>query len=309
MDRLRCIEVFLAVARAGTFTAAAQHLRISKANVTRHIASLEELFGARLINRTTTQVRLTDAGEAAFAGAELLMERYEELEAASRTRTRGLKGVIHIGTPPAFGAAHLTRAMAQFVERYPEVEFSVSIDLGFENLIAQGLDVSVRIGPPPQDASYIAIPLTAAPQVLVASRSYLSRKGVPESPAELTAHNCLLHLIKAPTHSWCFKDGDVETSVQVSGSIRSNLGDVLKAAALMGHGISMHPYYMVSDELSSGTLIPVLLHYQPPSLNIYVVYPTRQNLPLRVKTFVTHLRDWAQVPLPGLPHSGSTPVR
>ena len=300
MDRLRCIEVFLAVARAGTFTAAAQHLRISKANVTRHIASLEELFGARLINRTTTQVRLTDAGEAAFAGAELLMERYEDLEAASRTRTRGLKGVIHVGTPPAFGAAHLTRPMAQFVERNPEVEFSVSIDLGFENLIAQGLDVSVRIGPPPQDASYIAVPLLAAPQVLVASRSYLSRKGAPETPAALTGHNCLLHLIKAPTHSWNFTGGDGECSVQVRGTLRSNLGDVLKNAALMGQGISMHPYYMVSEELSAGTLVPVLPNYKPPILNIYVIYPTRHNLPLRVKTFVTHLREWAQVAMPGL---------
>ncbi len=300
MDRLRCIEVFLTVARAGTFTAAAQNLGISKANVTRHIAFLEDLFGTRLIHRTTTQVRLTEAGDAAFAGGNLLMERYEELEAGSRTRTRGLKGLIHVGTPPAFGAAHLIRPMAQFVDRYPEVQFSVSIDLGFENLIAQGRDVSVRIGPPPQDASYIAVPLTTAPQMLVASRAYLSRKGIPETPSDLSGHNCLLHLIKAPTHVWNFRAGQDEISVQVSGTLRSNLGDVLKSSALMGQGISMHPYYMVSDELASGSLVPVLPLYKPPSLNIYVIYPTRHNLPLRVKTFVTHLREWAQVPLPGL---------
>ena len=147
MDRLRCIEVFLTVANSGSFTGAAQHLGISKANVTRHVAFLEELFGARLINRTTTQVRLTDAGEAAFASGKVLIERYDEMEAGSRTKTRGLRGLIHVGSPPAFGAAHLIKPMAQFVARYAEVQFSISIDLGFANLISQGFDVSVRIGP------------------------------------------------------------------------------------------------------------------------------------------------------------------
>ena len=295
MDRLRCIEVFLTVANSGSFTSAAHHLGISKANVTRHVAFLEELFGARLINRTTTQVRLTDAGDVAFASGKLLMERYDEMEAASRTKTRGLKGLIHVGSPPAFGAAHLTRPMAQFVARYPEVQFSISIDLGFANLISQGLDVSVRISPPPKDASYIAVPLTKATQVLVAAPSYLDSNGTPVKPSDLVGHNCLLHSIKAPAHSWLLKNGDEEWVVHVSGTMRSNLGDVLKSAALMGHGISMHPYYMVSEELASGRLVPVLQRYAPPSLEIYVIYPTRQNLPLRVKTFVAYLKEWAQL--------------
>ena len=295
MDRLRCIEVFLAVANSGSFTAAAQHLGISKANVTRHVALLEELFGARLINRTTTQVRLTDAGEVALASGKLLMERYDEMEAASRTKTLGLKGLIHVGSPPAFGAAHLTRPMAQFVARYPEVQFSISIDLGFANLISQGLDVSVRISPPPKDASYIAVPLTKATQVLVAAPAYLASHGTPLTPSDLVRHNCLLHSIKAPAHSWLLKNGDEECVVQVSGTMRSNLGDVLKSSALMGHGISMHPYYMVSEELAAGRLVPVLPRYAPPSLEIYVIYPTRQNLPLRVKTFVAYLKEWAQL--------------
>ena len=290
----------MTVARARSFTAAAQHLGISKANVTRHVAFMEELFGARLINRTTTQVRLTDAGEAAFASGELLLERYDEMEAGSRTRTRALKGLIHVGSPPSFGAAHLVKPMAQFVARYPEVQFSMSIDLGSANLVSQGLDVSVRIGPPPQDVSHIAVPLTTAPQVLVAAQSYLSRKGVPDKPSDLAHHNCLLHQIKSPNHVWSFQCAEGDSAVQVGGTLRSNLGDVLKSAALMGQGISMHPYYMVSEDLASGKLVAVLPRYKPPSLNIYLVYPTRQNLPLRVKTFVTLLREWAQATLPGI---------
>lgn len=298
MDRLRCIEVFLTVANSGSFTRAAQHLGISKANVTRHVAFLEELFGARLINRTTTQVRLTDAGEAAFASGKVLIERYDEMEAGSRTKTSGLRGLIHVGSPPAFGAAHLIKPMAQFVARYAEVQFSISIDLGFANLISQGFDVSVRIGPPPKDASYIAVPLTKAPQVLVAAPAYLASKGIPGKPSDLVGHNCLLHSIKAPAHIWLLKNADEECPVQVSGTMRSNLGDILKSAALSGYGISMHPYYMVSGELASGRLVPVLQRYTPPSLEIYVIYPTRQNLPLRVKTFVAHLKEWAEVTLP-----------
>lgn len=298
MDRLKCIEVFLTIASSGSFTGAAQHLGISKANVTRHVAFLEELFGARLINRTTTQVRLTDAGEAVFASGKVLMERYDEMEAASRTKTLGLKGLIHVGSPPAFGAAHLIKPMAQFVARYAEVQFSISIDLGFANLISQGFDVSVRIGPPPKDASYIAVPLTKVTQVLVAAPSYLTSKGIPDKPSDLVGHNCLLHSIKAPAHIWHLKNADEECPVQVSGTMRSNLGDILKSAALLGYGISMHPYYMVSEELASGRLVPVLQRYAPPSLEIYVIYPTRQNLPLRVKTFVAHLKEWAEATLP-----------
>lgn len=300
MDRLRCIEVFLTVASSRSFTGAAQHLGISKANVTRHVAFLEELFGARLINRTTTQVRLTDAGEAAFASGKVLMERYEEMETGSRTKTRALKGLIHVGSPPAFGAAHLPKPMARFVALYPEVQFSISIDLGFANLISQGLDLSVRIGPPPKDASHIAVPLTKAAQVLVAAPSYLASKGIPDKPTDLVGHNCLLHSIKAPAHVWLLKNADKECAVQVSGTMRSNLGDILKSAALLGYGISMHPYYMVSEELASGRLVTVLQRYAPPSLEIYVIYPTRQNLPMRVKTFVAHLKEWSQVTLPGL---------
>ena len=298
MDRLRCIQVFLAVARAGSFTAAAQYLGISKANVTRHVAHLEEIFGSRLINRTTTQVCLTDAGQATFASGKLLVEQYDEMEASSRKSTRGLKGLIHLGTPPSFGITHLPWPMAKFVERYPDVQFSISIDLGSANLVSRNLDVSVRIGPPPEDASYIAVPLITTPQVLVAAPSSLNRQGVPEKPDDLTTHNCLVHLIKSPTHVWSFHDAETKRTVQVSGTLRSNFGEILKSAALMGHGISMHPTYMVSEDLSSGNLVQVLPGFRPPSLRIYVVYPTRQNLPLRVKTFVAYLKDWAQAKLP-----------
>ena len=123
----------------------------------------------------------------------------------------------------------------------------------------------------------------------------------------MAGHNCLLHLIKAPTHVWSLRHGTDQSAVQVGGTLRSNLGDVLKSAAVMGQGISMHPYYMVSDELASGSLVQVLSKYKPPSLEIYAIYPTRQNLPVRVRTFVAELREWAQTTLPARDLMGIAP--
>jgi len=140
------------------------------------------------------------------------------------------------------------------------------------------------------------VPLAKAPQVLVASESYLRCHGTPQTPADLARHNCLVHALKSPTHIWRFTGTAGEVSVRVHGSIGSNFGDTLKQAALLGHGISMHPYYMVSDELKSKRLFVVLPDYEPIELDIYVVYPTREHLPARTRHFVDYLKRWAKTP-------------
>ncbi len=296
MDRLRCLEIFVEVARDGSFTGAARRLGISKASVTKHVAWLENALGARLLHRTTKQVGLTEAGMSALNSGRQLLERYEEIQADMRSSVRQPRGVIRVGTPPSFGAHHLAPVLAAFVRRYPDIQIALLLDDGTANFIAQGLDLSIRIAPAPNDASYIAQPLTKAPQVLVASPAYLARRGMPQSPAQLAQHNCLVHSLKSPTNRWSLVGPDGAVSVRVRGSIYSNLGDALKQAALLGHGISMHPYYMVSEELAAGSLQVVLPAYVPLGLDIYVVYSSRQNLPLRVHALVEFLKDWAKTP-------------
>lgn len=297
MDRLRCMQVFVEVARDGSFTGAARRLGMSKASVTKHVAWLEGSLRARLLHRTTKQVGLTEAGLSMLPSARVLLERYDEIGADVRDSIRQPKGMIRIGTPPSFGVHHLAALVAGFTALHPEIQVAMIHDDGSANLIAQGLDLSVRIAPALEDASYVAQPLTKAPQVLVASSVYLGRHGAPQSLADLARHNCLVHTLKSPTGLWRFTGPDgKETAARVRGSICSNLGETLQQAALLGHGISMHPYYMVSDDLAAGRLKAVLPQYEPLGLDIYVIFSSRQNLPLRVRRFVEYLKEWARTP-------------
>ncbi len=296
MDRLRCIEVFVEVARDGSFTGAARRLGMSKATATKHVAWLEQSIGAKLLNRTTKHVGLTDAGAQALAQGKVLLEGYEEMGAGARDLVEKPRGIVRVGTPPSFGTHHLLPLVAQFTERYPDIRIVLLLDDGSANLVTQGLDLSVRIGPAPEDTGHIAVPITKAPQVLVASKAYLRRFGSPRSPADLAAHNCLVHALKSPTNIWRFTCAAGEVSTRVRGAITANFGEALRQAALLGHGISMHPYYMVSDDLRAGRLAVVLPDYTPLGLDIYAVYLTREHLPVRVRRFLEFLKGWAKTP-------------
>jgi DNA-binding transcriptional LysR family regulator len=296
VDRLRCIEVFVEVARDGSFTGAARRLGMSKATTTKHVAWLEQSLGAKLLNRTTKHVGLTEAGAHALAQAQLLLDGYEAIGADARELTEKPRGVVRVGTPPSFGTHHLLPLVTRFAERYPDIRVTLMLDDGSANLITQGLDLSLRIGPAPEDGGHISVPLTKAPQVLVASKAYLKQHGTPKTPADLAGHNCLVHALKSPTSIWRFSHTAGEVSVRVKGSVASNFGEALKEAALLGHGIAMHPYYMVSDDLKAKRLIAVLPGYEPLELDIYVVYPTREHLPERTRRFLEFLKRWAKTP-------------
>ncbi len=297
MDRLRCLQVFAEVARSQSFVRAAWKLSISKATVTKNVAWLEGSMGSQLLNRNSKQVTLTDAGLRVLESAQELLESYERLEAEVRDSVHLPRGSIRVGTPPAFGIHHLMPVVSRFSERYPDIETTVVLDDGRLDLLAEGLDLSIRIAPQLEDASYIAVPLMKAPQVLVASPAYLARAGRPASLKDLQRHNCLVHTLKSSAGYWRF-EGDVQQDVRVSGTVRSNIGEALKKSAMWGAGISLHPDYMVSDELRSGALEVVLPQYTPEELDIYAVFSTRRNMPARVRALLEFLKGWAADPPP-----------
>jgi DNA-binding transcriptional LysR family regulator len=296
MDRLRCIEVFVEVARNGSFTGAAHRLGMSKASITKHVAWLESTLGVTLLNRTTKHARLTEAGSRALSQGQLLLQVYEDIETGSRQLVQVPRGIIRVGTPPSFGSTHLSPLAAQFTEMYPEIRVVLLHDDGSSNMITQGLDLALRIGPPPGDAGHVAVPLVNAPQVLVASEKYLRAHGTPRTPADLTDHNCLIQTLKSPTGIWRFTGRTGEVSVRVSGTIGSNFCDAIKNAAVAGHGVSMHPLYAVQEELKTKRLTVILPEYEPAEAKIYVVYPTRKNLPARTRHFIDYLKGWAKTP-------------
>ena len=296
MDRLSCLQVFSEVVKAGSFARAAMKLSVAKSTVTKQVAWLESNLGAQLLNRSAKQITLTDAGQRVLEAASDLLESYETLTSEVRDSTRAPRGVIRIGTPPSFGTHHLMPAITRFTERYPEIEVMVMFDDGRSSSVGDAVDLSIRIVPSLEDGSSVAMPLMSAPQVLVASPAYLKRHGRPRGVKELERHNCLIHTLKSRSGTWVFQ-GEPPQSVRVRGSVRSNMGDALKQAAILGSGISMHPTYMVSREIEMGLLEVVLPDFAPQAVaEIYALYSTRRNLPSRVRCLLDFLKEWANSP-------------
>lgn len=292
MDQLNCIRTFIEIARTRSFTLAARRRGISRASATKHVAELEKQLGARLLIRNSQFVSLTDAGEKMLEGGVRLLEDLEGLSESIRGETAGLSGIVRVGVPPSFGAHHMTPAIAAFQAEVRDVEVALYLDDGTSKLVREGLDISIRIGEALPNSDELAKLLTFAPQVAVASPDYLAAGPPLHTPMDLVAHRCLVHVLKTPTHSWSFTGPDGTVAAPVDGRFRSNFGDALLAAALLGQGISIHPTYMVREHLMAGTLVRVLPDYEPTRLRIHAVYPQRRFLPARIRLFLDFLKDW-----------------
>lgn len=292
MDRIRCIEVFLTVAQLRSFTAAARALEMSKSNVTKHVTWLEDQFGARLLSRTTKSVGLTQSGVALLSNGRDLLATLEQLEAEVKHSVTVPSGAIRMGMPSSFGAIHLVPVVAAFTDANPDVQVVLVLDSGNADIAGSALDLTIKVAPRLRDANHVSQLLVKVPQRLVASRDYLDRMPPVRTPADLARHNCLVHAQKAPTSLWHFTRGGRKYEVRVRGSIRADFGEPLRNAAILGHGIAMHPNYMIDDDVRSGALTIVLPDYRPTELEIYAVYPSRRNLPIRVRKFLEFLKAW-----------------
>ena len=292
MDKLRAIEVFIEVAQGLSFSRAAQSLGMARGNVTKHVAWLEQTMGVQLLTRTTKSVSLTESGLSLLENGRELLDRVEGMDAAVRLSVKEPKGMLRLGAPPSFGAFHLVPIITAFSKAHPDIQVVLYLDDGRSDLVAEGLDMSVRIASALKDTTLVASRLAVVPQVLVASPGYLSQRGFPKDIADLANHDCMVHALKSPTNIWTFTGAQGKTTVRVRGTIRANYGEPLRHAALLGQGISMHPTYMVKQDLAAGRLETVLPEFKPVGVDIYAVFPSRKNLPVRVRTFLDFLTEW-----------------
>ncbi|MGB6103880.1 MAG: LysR family transcriptional regulator [Pusillimonas sp.] len=293
MDILECIDVFVEVAKGLSFSKAADRLGTSRSAVTKKVAWLEQTFETQLLQRNTKRVSLTESGEILLRNAETLSKAVNDLQDLVRSPVQRPTGRIRVGSPPSFGAVHLAPAIQGFVQAYPEVQVSLQLDDGRSDLIAENMDLTVRIAPRLKDTNQIAYRIAVVPQVLVATPEYLDREGWPVRPADLEKHNCLIHSLKAPTGSWQLADEQgSQHAVHVAGTVNSNLGESLLHLARRHHGISMHPRYMVESIIRQGELQVVLPNYQCQDLDIYAMVQSKRYLPFKVRLFVDHLRAW-----------------
>jgi DNA-binding transcriptional LysR family regulator len=289
MDRLASMRVFAEVARTGTFAAAAERLQMSRAMATKHIMRLENALGVRLLNRTTRRLSLTEVGRAYLDRCVQILAEVEEAEQAVTQLSSRPRGVLKLTAPVNFGAFHLARAAAAYMQRYPDVKIEITLHDRFVDLIEEGIDLAIRISAHLSDSSYIARELATARRVVCASPEYLDRHGVPQIPEDLVHHNCLRYGFLLPADEWPFCGPDGVYTLRVSGNLKANVGDPLRVAAIQGLGLVMQPTYMVGLDIKEGRLKVVLSDYEAPGVAVYGVYPHRKHLSEKVRSFVDFL--------------------
>ena len=296
MDKLNSIQVFLQVARLGSFSAAAQHLGISKAMASKHVSHLEDELDVRLINRTTRHLKLTEAGLLYRDRVSRILEDLEETETSVARSSTEPSGTLRIMAPVSFGSFHLTRAIADYRRQFPGVKVDLIFTGKTPDLVGEGLDLAIRTGAL-KDSSQIARKLSQSRLVVCGSPEYLSEAGVPEVPADLLKFNCLVFSPRSPLGAWPFTVNAELSTVRVNGNIKANAGEALRIAAIKGCGLIQLPTYMIGRDIGAGRLRPVLESFEPPPLDIHAVYLHRQHLTAKVSTFVDFLHDLYQ-PVP-----------
>lgn len=300
MDRLSAYQVFAQVVESGSFAKAAERLALSTSAASRHVAELEGHLQTRLLNRTTRRVSLTESGRAFYERVVQLLSDLEEAEQEASSAAVVPRGTIRLTTSVNFGVRHVAPAIAEFLALHPEVRFDVSLSDRVVDLVEEGFDLAIRIGPPGTD-NLVARKLGETRLVVCASQDYLRKHGVPKMPQDLSQHNCLTYEYVSPRNVWHFRDrSGLEQAVRVSGTLHSNNGDLLAEVAARGGGIVFEPAFIVGPEVRAGRLVPLMQDYEPRVSPIYALYPSRKHLSAKVRRFVeflierfAHAQDWS----------------
>jgi DNA-binding transcriptional LysR family regulator len=284
MDRLDEFAVFTAILDAGSLAGAARRLRRSPPSVTRALADLEARLGTRLIERTTRRLTPTERGKDLGAGARRALAAYEEalrpgLEAAPRGRLR-------VTAPLLFGRRHVTPVLASFLDAQPAMQAELVLADYYLDLLEEGLDIAVRIGPPAQGLPP-PLRIGAVRRVVVASPAYVAAHGAPRVPADLARH-AVVHVAGRPVPSeWRFRAGRRERVVRLAPRLTVNEIEAALVAVRGGHGITRVLSYQVADEVAAGSLVRLLRAYEPPALPVGLV-TAAADPPARVRAFLEH---------------------
>jgi DNA-binding transcriptional LysR family regulator len=296
MDTIDGMRTFVAVISGGSFAAAARRLDMSPQLVSKYVAQLEARLGARLLNRSTRRLSITEAGQAYFERCQYVLDEIDEMENAVGEATLEAQGVLRINAPMSFGVLHLSKAIADYQRTQPQVNVNLTLDDRTVDIVSEGYDMAIRIGRLPE-SSLIARTLAPVRLVVCAAPRYLRERGTPTSPGDLESHECLGYEYYSEHNRWRFKAEDGEQhEVQVKGRFSANNGDALRQAAISGTGLILQPTFIVGNDIHANALQTVLDAYEVEPLGVYAVYPHRQYLSGKVRTFVDFLADYFGTP-------------
>lgn len=290
MDRITAARVFVTIVDLGSMIAAADHLEMSRAMVTRYLAQMEEWTGARLLHRTTRKLSLTDAGERTLSLSRKMLAVAEAIDLVEDNQTEEIRGLLRITCSQSLGQTALAGAVTQFLKRHPQVSVDLQMNNRTVNLVEERIDLALRITNE-LDPNLIARPLSTCASVVCATPAYLAANGTPNHPEDLASHNCLTYNWFGKS-LWHFDRAGEKSAVAVSGNLSANESVVLLAGTLQGAGISLQPYYSAAPLLEKGELVELLPGYQPQAMGIYGIYTTRKQMPATLRAMLDYLVEW-----------------
>jgi DNA-binding transcriptional LysR family regulator len=286
VDRLDELLVLTTILDAGSLAAAARRLRRSPPAMTRSLAALEARLGARLVQRTTRRLTPTAAGRRLAASARRLLAEYEQATRAERdTRDAPLDGVLRVTAPSLFGRWHVAPLVSSFLDAYPGVRAELVLTNRNLDLVEEGLDVAIRIGPL-TDAGVIARRIGQVRWVVFASPDYLARRGRPCTPVDLVKHDIIYESHRPSPMEWRFRTSGPGKVVRINPRFMTTEIEAVLVAVKAGRGIGRTLSYQVVDDFASGTLVSLLREFEPPAWPVHLVVPTTQYMPRTVRAFI-----------------------
>lgn len=289
MDRWAQIELFVQVAELGSLSRAAERLGLSNAAASRYLSALEERLGARLVERTTRRMWLTDAGRGYHQRCSTMLAEMAEAEGEVNSASTNPSGVLRITSSASFAMIHIAPALPEFRRRYPKLGVQITAANRYPGFIEAGIDVAIRTREHEGDSGITVRRLARMQRVLAASPAYLAAHGQPAVPQDLAGHRMLVYNLANDPYVLHFKRRGDACAVGITSVLDANEGQVIRAAALAGLGILIQPQYIIHDDIVAGRLVPMLMDWKLPSLTINIAYQSRRHQPAKIKVFTEFL--------------------
>jgi DNA-binding transcriptional LysR family regulator len=294
MDTLQNMRVFVRVVEAGSFTGAAQHMNTTTAYASRAVSDLEAHLRTRLLNRTTRRIALTQAGERYLQRCEQILAYVEQAEAEAGDAHARPSGKLKVHAMTSFGQHYVVPAVGRYQQQYPDVTVELTLAQRTPDLLDEGYDVALVLATDLPDSGLVSQRLASAFSIVCASPAYLERHGVPQTPSDLPQHRCLQMVTPvSPSAQWRFKGPDGEQQLVELGAaaFQVNVAEAMAVAVREGMGVGLLPIYSAISGLRSGELVWLLPEYKSQEMNVYAMYPSRQYLDAKIRTWVELLRE------------------
>lgn len=285
MDRLAAMETYIGVVEAGSFSAAARRLNTGQPAVSKAIAQLEDRLGTRLLLRSTRGLVVTEAGQRFYEHAKRAVEEADQADHAARDASASLTGKLRVCAAVTFARLHVLPALKAFMDKHPQLEIEIVLDDRQVDLLEEGIDVALRMGAL-SDSAMTARRIAQCPRMVMGTPGYFAATGVPRIPADLSQHQAVIQSRRTGGESWSFSKGESQVAVAVSGRVRVNAAEGVRAAVMGGMGLAIASEWMFSPELRDGSVCQVLKDWSLPPMDLWALSPAGRMTSAKARAFV-----------------------